>query len=280
MTVNAHIAPLAGSDLSGGLTYLENRSDSSTVTIFLHGLGLDARDYQDYLESHDQHGIALTLLGFDPDSTDKIAPVDLKQHVRVVSDFIRRVDEKYSHKDLILVGFSLGADMILRLAEYWQRHREFALKLKATLLLDPNVNQSTMTISRLFAEADPKDPLPAFKQLIDLARDTDSLRTLCEYLVKVVPKDFTHVRQMSRDMIEYWSPDGHEQIGTRLAAVSEFAQKVRVVLSASYEHDLDAMKQAAREHQADSISFKLTKLEHFDLIGDRVLPHELREMRR
>ena len=277
MTVITRTAPVADPGLSD-VTYLENRSDSPTVTIFLHGLGLDARDYRDYLASHDQHGIALTLPGFDPDSSDRIAPIDLDRHVKVVSSFIAGVTAKYPRKEIALVGFSLGADIILKLAEYWRGRHDEALKLKAALLLDPNVNQSTMTISRLFATADPDNPLAAFKELIGLAPDTVSFGTLCDYLAKVCRKDFLQVWQMSRDMVDYWKPDGHEQIGARLAAVSEFARTVRVVLSAPYKQDLDGMREAARRHDAGSISFELTALEHFDLIGDEVLPKELESM--
>lgn len=278
MAVITRTAQVADPGLSCQVTYLESPSDSQTVTIFLHGLGLDARDYQDYLASHDQHGIALTLPGFDPDASHRIAAVDLDRHVKVVSRFIAGVGEEYPRKEIALVGFSLGADIILKLAEYWRGRRDEAFKLKAALLLDPNVNQSTMTISRLFAMADPGNPLPAFKQLIGLAPDTVSFGTLCDYLAKVSRKDFAQVWQMSRDMVEYWQPDGHDQIGARLAAVSEFARTVRVVLSAPYKRDLDGMREAAQLHQAGSISFELTALDHFDLIGDEVLPKELESM--
>src|SRR5690606_31260763 len=62
------------------LFYLERLSDSPTVTVFLHGLGLDASDYRDYLERDtEHHQIALTLKGFDPVEERPDRPVSLAE---------------------------------------------------------------------------------------------------------------------------------------------------------------------------------------------------------
>jgi pimeloyl-ACP methyl ester carboxylesterase len=177
--------------------YLERVADSPTLTIFLHGLGLDADDYRDFLVNHNRHAIALTMLGFDPDSSHsgRLQPIEQTTHIQVIAEFIDRIAKRYPQKRLILVGFSLGADMVLQLAERWQERLEGPPNLSAALLLDPNVNRSTMTISSLFADADPKNPAPAFKQLFDLASDLEAVRIFATYISKVADKDFAQVYQ-------------------------------------------------------------------------------------
>ncbi|MFG2297757.1 alpha/beta hydrolase [Streptomyces sp. NPDC048603] len=256
---------------STGLRYLERKSDSDTLTFFFHGLGLDATDYLGYLSHTDTHGIALNLRGYEPDRSAGIPPVPLASHIRLAAAFVEQVSRENAGKKIVLLGFSLGADLILQLAEHWQGGRGITA-VHAAVLLDPNVNQSTMTISRLFAEADPTDPVPAFKRLVNLAPDKDGFRSLCHYLAKVAPKDFEHVAQLSRDMITYWRPDGYDQFGARLHNVTRVADHVRLVLSAAYGEHLSAMRTAMGRHgDRDSVSVELTEFDHFDLIDEERL---------
>ncbi|HEY5833175.1 alpha/beta fold hydrolase [Streptomyces sp.] len=260
---------------SGQLSYLERRADSDTVTVFFHGLGLDATDYLGYLRQHDRHSVALNLRGYEPDGAG-VPPVPLARHIQMAAAFVEQIGRQNAGKKLVLVGFSLGADLILQVAEHWAERGGDVPPLAAAVLLDPNVNQSTMTISRLFAVADPHDPVPAFKELINLAPDKDGFRSLCSYLAKVAPKDFSQVRQLSQDMITYWDQPGYDQFGTRLNNVAHIAERVRVVLSAAYQEHLSSMRAALGRRDGDAkISVRLTELDHFDLIGDEILSPEL-----
>ncbi|MFI6388901.1 alpha/beta fold hydrolase [Nonomuraea sp. NPDC050540] len=256
------------------LSYIETSSSAACMVVFLHGLGLDADDYRDYLSMHGEyHGIAITLLGFNAKSSVPVGPVSLSDHVRMVSELICELSAKNPGKGIVLIGFSLGADIVLRLAEQWRLSAQPAPRITAALLLDPNVNQSTMTISKLFAEADPANPLVVFKKLINLSTDLELLRTLCAYVLKVSRKDFTQLWQLSRDMLEYWNPDGYTQIGERLVAVAGISDEVRVVLSAPYEEHLPSIRDAVRHEPR--ISFELTDLGHFDLIREDSLSRQL-----
>ncbi|QYC41683.1 Alpha/beta hydrolase family protein [Nonomuraea coxensis DSM 45129] len=258
--------------------YVERSSNSSSIVIFLHGLGLDSSDYCDYLRRHDeQHSIAITLVGFEARSTISAGPIPLREHVETVSDLIAEIHGKYPEKKIVLAGFSLGADLILCLAEHWRENRPAAPRMAAALLLDPNVNQSTMAISKLFAEADPNDPLPAFDKLIGQATDPAVLEALRSYVAKVRTKDFVQLWSLSRDMLGYWHPDGYTQIGARLAAVAAVSDAVRVVLSSAYKRHLPAMRAAVVDESR--ISFSLTSMGHFDLIREENLSPELDHIR-
>ncbi|MEE1938978.1 alpha/beta hydrolase [Streptomyces sp. TRM 70361] len=264
---------------SNDLSYLERKADTDTLTVFFHGLGLDATDYLHHLEHHDGHGVALNLRGYEPDGTRGLPPVGLASHIRMAAAFVETLSGENAGKRIILVGFSLGADLVLQLAEHWQGPKAAAPPVTAAVLLDPNVNQSTMTISRIFAEADPRNPVPAFKRLIGLAPDKETFRSLCHYLTKVTPKDFGQLSQLSRDTLSYWEPTGYDQFGTRLNRVAQLADRVRLVLSASYEEHLPAMNTALQRHEGrDRISARITKLDHFELINEETLSYELRSL--
>ncbi|MFF5980724.1 alpha/beta fold hydrolase [Streptomyces olindensis] len=265
----------------GQLTYLERVADSRTVSVFFHGLGLDATDYQWYLESHDTHGIAVNLAGYAPWDTDQLPPVPVRRHVEMVAGLVEQIGHDHPDKRIVLVGFSLGADLVLQLAEYWTGvSGRWRPSLAGALLLDPNANRSTMTISRLFASADRRDPLPVLKKLVDLAPDLNGFRSLCTYASRIAAKDFSQVRQLADDMIHYWDPVGYDQFGVRVSRVAEISDAVHVVLSADYKEHLPGMRAAVQRHsaRADEISFNITEMDHFGLIEHPVLSRELKSI--
>jgi len=264
---------------AGTVSYLEHGAKSETLVVLLHGLGLDAHDYRTLLESHpEQHAVALTLQGFEPDRETYARPVGLQVHAETVSDFLEYLHKEYPVKEIVLVGFSLGADLILRLAELWDVEPDRSLRLHGAMLLDPNINHSTMSISRLFATARQDNPLPALKQLVFDAPNMYWFNVIADYAVKVGRKDFSHAQKLSADMLEYWDPDGYDQIGTRLAAVERHADIVRVVVSAPYREHLQAIRDSVARHGAKSVDFAPTDLEHFDLIEEQELTGQLKQL--
>ncbi|GGQ94456.1 alpha/beta fold hydrolase [Kitasatospora griseola] len=257
---------------AGPLSCLEHRADSSSIVVFLHGLGLDARDFVDYLAHHEaQHAIAVTLHGFDPGPQQAFPPVALSTHIAMTADALAAVAAENPGKRIVLVGFSLGADLVLQLAEFWAEHRSRAVPIESAVLLDPNVNQSTMMISRLFAAADPADPNPTFERLRETAQDPDAERALAEYLSKIGSKDFAQLQQLSRDVLAYWPAGGYRRLGERLATVADFAATTRVFLSAPYAEHLPGMTAAVPSPAATTVSFELTALDHFGLISNESL---------
>lgn len=265
----------------GQLTYLERIADSQRISVFFHGLGLDATDYQEYLETHETHGIAVSLAGYAPGPADPLPPVPASRHVEMVAGLVERISRSNPDKRIDLIGFSLGADLVLQLAERWTADPSRTRPpVFGVLLLDPNVNQSTMTISRLFASADRRDPTPALKELVGLAQDRDVLRSLCCYAIKISSKDFGQVHRLANDMIRYWDPVGYDQFGSRVARVTEIANVVNISLSADYKEHLTGMKNAVRRKssRADEVVFNITELDHFGLIENDFLSRELKSI--
>ncbi|MFD6422432.1 alpha/beta fold hydrolase [Streptomyces sp. NPDC060198] len=260
---------------------MERLSDSATVNVFFHGLGLDATDYQEYLETHDIHGVAVSLAGYAPGHPEPLPPVPVERHVEMVAGLIAKLHHDHPGKRITLVGFSLGADLVLQLAEHWAATPGTPeLPLAGVLLLDPNVNQSTMTLSKILAAADRDDPTQAFQNVIGLAGNLDAFRALCAYALKVTSKDFAQVQQMAQDMMRYWQPSGYGQFGRRISRVADIADAVSIVLSADYEKHLSGMRAALRDQRTDAthVSFDVTSLDHFDLIEADFLSPELKSL--
>ena len=263
----------------GQMTFLEHVTDSRTITVFFHGLGLDASDYREYLETHETHAIAVNLAGYAPDGEDRLPPVPVQRHVEMVAQLIEKTGRDKPDKKIILVGFSLGADLVLQLAEHWAATDvDRRPGIEGALMLDPNVNRSTMTISRLFSDADQNNPTDALKDLIGMADNTETLRALCGYASKVATKDFRQIQQMATDMMNYWEPAGYDQFGSRVAHVANLVKKVRIAVSADYEEHMNGMQEAFSEHGLgpEKASIRLTDLGHFGLIGNEFLSEELR----
>ncbi|HEY8979509.1 MAG TPA: alpha/beta fold hydrolase [Streptomyces sp.] len=265
----------------GQLTYLERVADSPGISVFFHGLGLDATDYLEYLETHETHGIAVSLAGYAPGEAEPLPPVPVGRHVEMVADLVARIGRENPDKHIDLIGFSLGADLVLQLAEWWTADpRRTHPRISGALLLDPNVNHSTMTISRLFASADRRDPTPAMKKLVGLAPDLDVLRSLCGYVMKISTKDFSHVHRLANDMVNYWNPAGYDQFGSRVARVVDIADVVSIALSADYQGHLEGMRNAVRSKASrpDDVVFNITGLDHFGLIENGFLSREMKSI--
>ena len=260
------------------LAYLERRANSDNLVVLLHGMGLDGSDFADFLERHEVHAVAPTLVGFEADAErlSVLNPIHLDDHVRILTQFIRGLQQSYPDKRLILVGFSLGADMLLRLAEYWQGDQARMPAVHAALLLDPNVNHSTMSISKIFAEADPAVPHIAMLKAVQLASNVTELRNICGYIYRIAYKDFWQIKQHARDFCNYWPSSGEfHTIAVRLQLLSSLVEVMRVVTSATYEPHVSAIQSQTSFAQVTNTNFEVTKLDHFDLINHELLAAEL-----
>lgn len=257
--------------------YLQKSAQSEDLVILLHGMGLDALDYESYLTTGHVNAVAVTLPGFDPDGVgDPLPPVPIEVHTRLLSRFIAEIEQQFANKRLTLVGFSLGADMVLRLAEHWLQSSPPRSRLHGALLLDPNINHSTMTLSRCLAKADPDNPVPEMRLIPQLATDLTELGNISEYLAKITKKDFRQIKRHAEDFISYWAPAGdYGLIRRRLESLSKVARQVRVVFSAAYEDHYDAVQIPFQAPAYHGVTFELTDLDHFALIEPSLLSRQL-----
>jgi pimeloyl-ACP methyl ester carboxylesterase len=261
------------------LRYIERATNSSTLVVFLHGLGLDANDFRRFMALTDAHTVALTLFGFNADEArdDRYRPIGLKPHTDLISGALNNLQRQYPNKDLVLVGFSLGADLMLRLGELWSHHRSRAPKIRAAVLLDPNVNSSTMNISSAIAKMDTTNPLGELKRIMMQTSTPAEFHNICEYLHKITSKDLEQIKRHAGDFVEYWREDPagvYRAFLQRLGVLSTLTNSVRVVFSSHYEAQFNGLVAASRA-TGTRATLQVTPLDHFDLIGDERLKMEI-----
>lgn len=173
------------------LWFLERRTESADLVVLLHGLGLDADDFRPFMNVARQHTAAITLFGHNADESrdHRYRPIGISAHADLVSGAINNLQRQYPYKRITLVGFSVGCDMLFRLADLWRDHPERQPKIKSVLLLDPNINHSTMVISEKVAHLDPEQPLAELKRIAQIPASLIELQNVCEYLHKISGKE-------------------------------------------------------------------------------------------
>jgi pimeloyl-ACP methyl ester carboxylesterase len=258
------------------LHYLEARRDSSEVVVFLHGLGLDAGDFRSYMVESRFHCIALTLYGFNAEEKDdeRYKAISLDTHLKLVAYALRKLAKMHPNKRMTLVGFSFGADVIMLLPDYAQRSlRE--LEIDAVVLLDPNINETTTTISSRIAVVDRDKPLTELIRILQPASGVSEFRNLCEYVYKITAKNFAQIQRHAREMIALWPGDAYDNFLDRLGKLNANVQSVHVVLSFDYEENFNGVARGALIRGINPGNLELSQVNHFELISARFLKERL-----
>jgi pimeloyl-ACP methyl ester carboxylesterase len=92
------------------LRYVDNQVGSDVLVFFLHGLGLDHGDFEPILKRLAYRGLSPTLYGCEPDRRRRIS-LSLADHVVILREWLWEISEQFQPEIIVMVGFSLGADM-------------------------------------------------------------------------------------------------------------------------------------------------------------------------
>lgn len=237
--------------------------------MFLHGLGLDANDFRPYLVESRYHCIALTMYGFNAfERTDEhYRPISLLTHTQLLNYAVDRIRSMHPRKRITLVGFSFGADMIFLLS----RVADVALRrpgIHKVVLLDPNVNRQTTTISSKIAQVrQVEDPNAQLLELLRSANNASEFRYLCEYLYKIMSKNLEHIRRHAADMVAEWDVDGPDHFLDLLGQLTKATHGAHVVFSFNHERLFNSVAHAAADRGMNVESLQCSQLDHFELIG-------------
>jgi pimeloyl-ACP methyl ester carboxylesterase len=258
------------------LRYLETKRESPELVVFLHGLGLDANDFRPYMSESRYHCVALTLYGFNAEEKDDdhYKPISLQTHVQLLGYALAKLLARYPRKLITLVGFSFGADVIFFLPRFAEREIS-GLHFSHAVLLDPNINHSTMTISSRIAVIDRDRPLTELIKILQSTDDIVEFRNLCEYLYKITAKNFGQIQRHASDMVTMWDSESYERFLDRLGQVAGLADRVHVILSFDYDRHFNAIARGAVARGLDPQGFECSRVGHFDLIGPRFLKERL-----
>jgi pimeloyl-ACP methyl ester carboxylesterase len=258
------------------LHYLEVKRDSTELVIFIHGLGLDADDFEAYIVESKFHCIALTMFGFNSEERDDAhyRPISLQAHLQLLAYALKKIRQVNPRKKITLVGFSFGADALLLINKLAAKAAA-GLDIGRAVLLDPNVNHSTTTISSKVAAVSAADPLPELVEILTSASDINELGYLCAYLRKITSKNFDQVSRHAREVVEQWQGDGYEAFLDRLGLLTRLSGDVHIILSFGFEQQFHGMARAAQDRGLDVSNLDCSRSGHFDLISPRFLRDRL-----
>ena len=171
--------------------------------------------------------------------------------------------------------------MVAFLAERFLKQPQDAPKVRAMVLLDPNVNRSTMNISGAIARMDTPHALEALRKLVTDADSLIEFRNMCEYLHKITRKNLDQIRRYAKEVTDRWeSEDSYDQFFSRLTAVSSVTTQQRVVLSFAYQRHFNSVVRNARERGLRPDLFESNHCDHFGLIEPERLEKTLAQLLR
>jgi pimeloyl-ACP methyl ester carboxylesterase len=155
------------------VTYVDNQVQSDELVVFLHGLGADGGQFEQFLNASSRRAVAVTLVGFG--KLEKRRPtLGVDDHSRVLRMLLHEIVNECRPRRTLLVGHSAGADQLLRMI-----HDEAAagVPVDGLIALGPNVSLNTCFATRLYARIDAANPDGTLAILKSLAEHIDSLET-------------------------------------------------------------------------------------------------------
>jgi serine/threonine protein kinase len=230
------------------LPYVDNQVGSDVLVFFLHGLGLDHGDFEPILKRLAYRGLSPTLYGCEPDRRRRIS-LSLADHVVILREWLREISEQFQPQIIVMVGFSLGADMGFELL--LGPADEPAPRIDAFLSLECNLSLDTCFASRVLAGISPDRPevsIADLKRLGDSAASLEDWLNMQDYLVKVLRKfqgDIGVLQRAATDIVRPFSENpGFEVFARWFKGARKRVPTLRLVISndSSYQAALAHLK--------------------------------------
>jgi serine/threonine protein kinase len=217
------------------LQYVDNQVRSDVLVFFLHGLGLDHRDFEPVLKRLAYRGLSPTLHGCEPDRRERVS-LSLADHVAILREWLRDVTQRFQASTVVMVGFSLGADTGFELL--LAPSDEPPPRIDAFLSLECNLSLETCLVSRMLASIAPEQPdmwIGNLQRYGDTAASLDEWLNIHEYLVKVLRKfhgDIGVLQRVAADIIRpFTEKPGFEVFAGWLRGARERVPSLQLVFS-------------------------------------------------
>src|SRR5437773_5435804 len=217
------------------LDYVDNQVRSDILVFFLHGLGLDHRDFEPILKRLSYRGMSPTLYGCEPERSSRVA-LSLADHVIILREWLREVAERHQPRIIVMVGFSLGADMGFELL--LGPTDDPGPAIDAFLSLECNLNLDTCFVSQVLAALAPEHPdisVAELRRLGETAGSLDDWLNIQEYLVKVLRKfqgDIGLLQRAAADIVRPFRDQPGFEVFTRwFRGARERVRVLRLVFS-------------------------------------------------
>jgi len=267
------------------LCYADNQVRSDVLVTFLHGLGSDHHGFEPILKRLAYRGLSPTLYGCEPDRQARIS-LSLADHVVILREWLRHSIERLNPSMVVLVGFSLGADMGFEILI--PPAGETQLKVDAFLSLECNLCLDTCFVSRILAGIAPNRPDVSVGELRRFGEQVASLDewlNVHEYLVKILRKfqgNIGVLQHISADVVRPFSETpGFEVFARWFRAARRRVSALRLVFSGPGSgaalarlklENLDS--RILGEDFPETMIVETPNADHFDLMAaERLLGH-------
>ncbi len=238
--------------IGDALTYLDNNVESDTLVVYLHGTGLDGRDFETVLRTSPYRGLAPTLYGCEP-AQRRRASLPLAAHVAIVREFLKDATARLRPARTVVVGFSSGGDYAFQLA---------GPDIDGLLTLDCNLSLETCFVTRVLAGMSVDEPARLLAQLRSVGERPASVEEwvkVHDYLVKILRKfhgDVAPLRRFAQDVVGPFASGKGSPFVDWFRNASALVSTVRCVFS---------------DNEANSAALARIKLDHLDraVLGPR-----------
>lgn len=214
------------------VTYVDNQVRSDDLIVFLHGLGADGGQFEQFLNASPHRAIAVTLVGFGKHERRR-PTLGVDDHSRVLRMLLREIVTECHPRRTVLVGHSAGADQLLRMM-----HDEGAagVPVDGLIALGPNVSLETCFATRLYARIDAENPDGTLGLLKSLAEHIDSLETwlvVQSYFAQMFMKlgsELEPLRRYAADLVRPFEEPG-DPLAEWYRSARQRVPRVRLVFS-------------------------------------------------
>ena len=272
------------------LRYVDNQVDSDVLVFFLHGLGLDHRDFEPILKRLPYRGFSPTLYGCEPGRRQRVS-LSLPEHITILREWLRDIIGHVHPSMVIMVGFSLGADMGFEMVV--APSSEPLPPIDAFLSLECNLSLETCFVSRVLGSINPERPdmwIGDLKQYGETAASLDEWLNVHEYLVKVLRKFQADIGVLQRAAADIARPfaetPGFEVFVRRFRGVRERVPSLRLIFS-----DASSTRAALARLKLENLDRKILggeftehaitvcpNTDHFGLMATEQVLHQVDQM--
>ncbi len=257
------------------MEYLDNHARSDTLVCFLPALGLDAGEYEEHLRVLPWRCVAITPYSHEPHRHRRYT-LSLNDHFTLLRHFLRHVEERTAARRVVFVGFSSGADAVMRFAA---ARPGGGVRLDGVLSLGCNISIETCFLTSMLARMSSRHPerlLIDLRSVGDSATELDTWLTIHTYLVAMLKKfrgSIDPLRQLAREIIRPFEAGGESPFVSWYRDASANVPVVRCLFEDNERHrtfvsDLvlgqDSSHKLGDRYREDSILIE-PDTGHFDL---------------
>jgi serine/threonine protein kinase len=257
------------------MEYLDNNARSDTLVCFLPAIGLDAAEFEEHLRQLPWRCVAVTPFSHEPQRHRRYT-LSLNDHFTLLRHFLRHVYDRSGAKHLVLVGFSSGADAVMRFAA---ARPGGGAKVDAVLSLGCNISLETCFVTSMLARMSSRHPerlLADLRSVGENATELDSWLTVHTYLVAMLRKFRNSVdplRSLAREIMRPFEAGGESAFNSWYRDASANVRAIRCLFEDNALHrafvgDLlltqATTKRLGDKYREDSILIE-PDTAHFDL---------------